>query len=151
MSRPIQPSGTSTPSSSRTSVSAANSRPATRSCGSRSLSPPPSSARCAGSTPSDSHSESPTSWPCAEKNGKHMAPPISTLSARSRNASSTPILSVTLAPPTTATSGRCGSSRMPVSVLTSRSSRRPAADGSRCATASVEAWARWAAPNASLT
>ena len=101
--------------------------------------------------PASSHSESPTSWPSALKNGKHMAPPISTLSARSRNASSTPILSVTFAPPTTATSGRRGSSRMPASVATSRSSSRPAALGSRCATASVEACARWAAPNASLT
>ena len=53
------------------------------------------------------------SWPWALKNGKHMAPPIRIASARSRNASITPILSVTLAPPTTATSGRCGSSRMP--------------------------------------
>ena len=104
MSSPIQPSGTSTPSSSRTSVSAENSRPATRSVGSSSLSL--SSARFAGSTPSSSHFESPTSWPWAAKNGKHMAPPISTESARSRNASRTPILSVTLAPPTTATSGR---------------------------------------------
>ena len=79
----------------------------------RSLSPPPRARARAGSTPSSSHSESPTSWPWALKNGKHIAPPIRTASARSRNASSTPILSVTLAPPTTATSGRCGSSRMP--------------------------------------
>ena len=61
------------------------------------------------------------------------------------------ILSVTLAPPTTATSGRRGSSRMPRSVDTSRSSSRPAALGSRCATASVEACARWAEPKASFT
>ena len=78
MSSPIQPSGTSTPSSSRTSVSASNARPATRSVGSRSLSPPPSSVRRAGSTPSSSHFESPTSWPWAAKNGKHMAPPMRT-------------------------------------------------------------------------
>ena len=149
MSSPIQPSGTSTPSSSCTSVSAENSRPATRSVGSSSLSL--ASARFAGSTPSSSHFDAPTSWPWAAKNGKHMAPPIRTVSARSRNASRTPILSVTLAPPTTATSGRCGSSRIPVSVDTSDSSSRPAADGSRCATASVEACARCAAPNASLT
>ena len=77
--------------------------------------------------PSSSHSEEPTSWPWALKNGKHIAPPIRTVSARSRNASSTPILSVTFAPPTTATSGRFGSSRMPLSVVTSRSSSRPAA------------------------
>ncbi len=47
--------------------------------------------------------------------------------------------------------GASGSSRIFVSVATSRSSSRPAADGSRCATASVEACARCAAPNASLT
>ena len=101
--------------------------------------------------PSSSHSDEPTSWPWALKNGKHIAPPIRTVSARSRKASSTPILSVTFAPPTTATSGRFGSSRMPLSVVTSRSSSRPAALGSRCATPSVEACARCAAPNASLT
>ena len=39
---------------------------------------------------------------------EHIAPPIRIASAISRNASSTPILSVTLAPPTIATSGRCG-------------------------------------------
>ena len=75
--------------------------------------------------PSSSHSDEPTSWPWALKNGKHIAPPIRTVSARSRKASSTPILSVTFAPPTTATSGRFGSSRMPLSVVTSRSSSRP--------------------------
>ena len=100
------------PSSSRRSVSALNSRPATRSSGSSSFSAPASLR--AGSTPASSHSESPTSWPWALKNGKHIAPPIRIVSARSRNASSTPILSVTLAPPTTATSGRLGSSRMPL-------------------------------------
>ena len=84
MSSPIQPSGTSTPSSSRTSVSAANARPATRSSGSSQLVAASSSARRAGSTPSSSHFESPTSWPWAAKNGKHMAPPISTESARSQ-------------------------------------------------------------------
>ena len=43
----------------------------------------------------------------------------------SRKASSTPILSVTLAPPRIATSGRGGSSRMPLSVSTSRSQQAP--------------------------
>ena len=47
----------------------------------RSLSSPAASALRAGSTPSCSHSESPTSWPCARKNGKHIAPPISITSA----------------------------------------------------------------------
>jgi hypothetical protein len=43
--------------------------------------------------------------PCAAKNGKHIAPPMSTLSASSRKRSSTPSLSVTFAPPTIATIG----------------------------------------------
>ena len=80
-------------------------------------------------SPASSHSESPMSWPSARKNGKHIAPPIRIVSARSRNASRTPILSVTFAPPTIATSGRAGSSRIARSVVTSRSSSRPAADG----------------------
>ena len=106
--------------------------PGTRSVGQQQLAAAPRRARaCAGSMPSSSHSESPTSWPCAEKNGKHIAPPMRTVSARSRNASRTPILSVTFAPPTIATSGRFGSSRIPVSVSTSRCSSSPAALGSR--------------------
>ena len=62
----------------RTSVAAENSRPATRSTGSRSFSPPVARTRRAGSRPSSSQSESPTPWPCAAKNGKHIAPPIRT-------------------------------------------------------------------------
>ena len=101
---------------------------------------------------SASHSESPTSWPCAAKNGKAIAPPMSTSSATSRNVSSTPILSVTFAPPTTATSGRAGSARIDVSVATSRSSSSPAARRSKSsAAACVEACARCAAPKASST
>ena len=75
-----------------------------------------SSSSRAGSRSSSAHSESPIEWPCTDRNGKAMAPPMRIASARSRKASSTPILSVTLAPPTIATSGRAGSSRMPVSV-----------------------------------
>ena len=85
--------------------------------------------------PSSSHSEAPTSCPCAAKNGKHIAPPISTRSAISRKRSSTPILSVTFAPPTIATSGRPGRPGCRVSVSTSRCSSRPAALGSSSAIA----------------
>jgi hypothetical protein len=86
----------------------------------------------------------------AAKNGKHMAPPIRTVSARSRNASRTPILSVTLAPPTTATSGRFGSSRMPVSVETS--TQQPARRGRQQVRDRLGGGVRAvAAPNASLT
>ncbi len=85
-----------------------------------------SSASRACSTSPSSHSESPTSWPCARRNGKHIAPPIRSASASSSKRSITAILSATLAPPSTATSGRAGCSRMPSSVRTSRSSSRPA-------------------------
>ena len=62
------------------------------------------------------------------------------------------ILSVTLAPPRTTTSGRSGESMIERSVVTSRSSSRPATAGRRCsATPTVEACARCAAPKASFT
>ena len=112
MSRPIQPSGTSTPSLSRRSVSASKlsaehevdrqqqlavgalgllqrlARPARR--------PPP--------RPASRRSRCP--W--ARKKLKHIAPPIRIWSAISRKRSITPTLSETLAPPRTTTSGRCG-------------------------------------------
>ena len=75
------------------------------------------SARRACSTSSSSHSESPTAWPWAQRNGKHIAPPMMTTSASSRKRSITAILSATLAPPTIATSGRVG-------VLEDRRERR---------------------------
>ena len=64
----------------------------------------------------------------------------------------TSILSETLAPPRMATKGRSGSVRTLPRKLSSFSISRPAAD---CLTKwvmpSVEAWARWALPKASLT
>ena len=61
-------------------------------------------------------------------------------------------LSLTLAPPSTTTSGRSGASTSERSVVTSRSSSRPATAGlSSSATPAVEAWARCAAPKASFT
>ena len=69
-----------------------------------------SSVARASSTSSSAHSESPTECPCAARNGKHIAPPIRIVSATSRKRSMTAILSLTLAPPSTATSGRAGSS-----------------------------------------
>ena len=47
---------------------------------------PRSSAPRAASRPSSSQSEAPTEWPCTLKNGKHIAPPINTASASSKNA-----------------------------------------------------------------
>ena len=52
--------------------------------------------------------------PWARKKEKHMAPPISSESATSRKRSISAILSDTLAPPSTTTSGRSGASTMPV-------------------------------------
>ncbi len=64
----------------------------------------------------------------------------------------TSILSETLAPPMMATKGLTGSVTTLPRYWSSRSRRRPAAD---CPTwwvmPSVEAWARWAEPKASLT
>ena len=61
-------------------------------------------------------------------------------------------LSETLAPPRIATKGRGGSPSARPSASSSVSSRGPAAArGKRRAQASTEAWARCAAPKASLT
>src|SRR5271165_1869069 len=155
MSRPIQCVGTSTPWSTRCSASSDRLSPITRSSGviteaRPGLTASRRSAR-ACSVSSSSHSESPTSWPCAHRNGKHIAPPIISTSAIFRKRSITPILSATFEPPTITTSGRTGSCIIFVSVRTSLSKRRPAALGSRWATPSVEAWARWHTPKASLT
>ncbi len=109
------------------------------------------SARRACSVSASPHSESPTAWPSAQRNGKHMAPPMMRTSATSRNLSMTAILSDTLAPPMIATRGCLGFSRMPVRIRTSASSSLPAALGSRCATPSLLACARCATPNASST
>ena len=56
-------------------------------------------------------SESPIECPCAARKVKHMPPPMTSASATSSRASMTPSLSLTLAPPRTATNGRRGWSR----------------------------------------
>ena len=90
--------------------------------------------------------------PWARKKLKHIAPPIRSASAVSRNLSISAILSDTLAPPSTTTSGRFGDSTIPRRVVTSRSSSSPATAGrSRSGTPTVDAWARWTAPKASST
>ena len=65
------------------------------------------------STWSASTSESPTRWPWATRNVKHMPPPMTRASTTPSSASMTASLSDTLAPPSTATNGRSGFSRMP--------------------------------------
>jgi hypothetical protein len=60
-------------------------------------------------------------------------------------------LSLTLAPPRMAAKGRFGDFRRPESTSTSRANRRPAALGKVRGGPTTEAWARCAAPKASLT
>jgi hypothetical protein len=144
MSRPIQPSGTSTPWTSRRSVSAASSRPNTRSTGSISSDAERadwSRILPAASTDSSSTSEFPTGVPRHLKKLYAIAPPIMIRSATSRKRWITPILSFTFAPPSTSRRGRVGSSRTAASSVTSRSSRRPAYAGSSLATPVVVACA----------
>ena len=100
---------------------------------------------------SGSNSESPIGLPCAAKNVKHIAPPITIESTTPSNASTTPSLSEILAPPSTATNGRFGLLRRPSRTSTSFCSSRPIADGTNCGGPTIEAWARCEAPKASLT
>ena len=65
--------------------------------------------------------------------------------------SRTPILSLTLAPPSTATSGRAGDSSRPPRAASSASTRKPATDGRKRVTPSVDACARCDTPNPSST
>ena len=80
-----------------------------------------------------------------------MAPPITRVSTRFTRFSSSAILVETFAPPTTASTGRSGLPSAFSRWVSSACMERPAALGSRCATPSVVAWARWAAEKASLT
>ncbi len=75
MSRPIQPAGTSTPSSSRRWASAAKRSAITRSLGSSKRARAPPAATCASAclawaTSAASHSDSPTAWPWAREEGE---------------------------------------------------------------------------------
>ncbi len=149
MSRPIQPSGTSTPSqlaALRARVDAlAEAEVDAAVAASRARTARARAPRAPAARPSSSHIDAPTSWPWTLKKGKHIAPPIRTVSASSRKRRITAILSVTLAPPSTATSGRAGSARIASSTVTSRSSSSPAAASATWwVTPSVEACARCA-------
>ena len=120
------------------------------SLGSTMLAPLPS-RRSQVSMKSGSQSESPIGWPMAARNVKHMPPPMTSVSTTDSSASTTPSLSLTLAPPSTATNGRFASARRPPSTSASRCSRRPAALGRRCGGPTIDACARWLAPKASFT
>ena len=63
----------------------------------------------------------------------------------------TPSLSLTLAPPSTATNGRFGCVAQAEQHLDLLRSSSPIADGNVRGGPTIEAWARWEAPNASLT
>ena len=116
MSRPIQPAGTSTPSSSLRSVSAENSRPSTRSTGRRSLRSR-RAARRAGSAPSCLAQRVADVVALRREEREAHRPADEHLVGDLEELSSTPILSVTFAPPTTATNGRAGSARIDVQRL----------------------------------
>ena len=131
MSSPISPSGTSTPSSGlRLGVGARSGRPAPDRWAarwSRARRPRRRSPAGPARRPRRRTASRRPRGPAAARNGKHIAPPIRIVSATLRKDSITPILSLTLAPPSTATSGRDGFSSSPVSASTSRSSSSPAA------------------------
>ena len=80
-----------------------------------------------------------------------IAPPITTLSAFLASAETTPNLSLTFTPPRTATNGFFGLVSRPPRTSTSLARSRPAALGIPAGGPTIEAWARWAAPKASLT
>ncbi|MPN05640.1 hypothetical protein SDC9_152891 [bioreactor metagenome] len=80
-----------------------------------------------------------------------MPPPMMMASTFGKRFLITPILSDTLAPPKMATKGRLGLVRAPPITEISFSIRNPHTAGRNFATPSVEAWARWADPKASLT
>ena len=80
-----------------------------------------------------------------------MAPPITRISTFSTRLPRRSSLVDTLEPPTIAATGREGRSSTAASASSSACIRRPAAQGRRCAIASVEACARCAVENASLT
>ena len=79
-----------------------------------------------------------------------MPPPMTKTSSRFTRFSKSAILVETLAPPTTAPTGRSGLASAASSAESSACIKRPAQAGSSRASASVEAWARCAAEKASL-
>ena len=80
-----------------------------------------------------------------------MPPPMMMVSALSSRLLMTPILSLTLAPPSTATKGRLGSFSAPPMTSSSLATSRPDTAGRYAATPAVEAWARCTVPKASDT
>ena len=98
-----------------------------------------------------SHRDLPTSLPMANKNVLAMPPAITKTSTFLTRFPSNSSLEETFAPPTTAITGRSGFSSALVRASSSCCMVRPAKAGRSFASPSVEAWARCAAENASLT
>ena len=129
MSRPSQPSGSESYGTTCVSASASNADAATTSTGSTT----------SNSSGFDSRISS------------AIFPPTSTSSARPPRLRSTPSLSSTFAPPEMRANGRSTSPSSRPSISSSRSSNSPAYAGRSSATPTVDACARCADPNASIT
>ena len=111
-----------------------------------------SSAARACSTSSSSHSERADRVALRARNGKHIAPPIRSVSASSRKRSITRDLVGHLGAAEHRHQGPRRIREHRLSVVDLALEQQPGARlGSRCVTPSVDACARWAEPNASLT
>mmetsp|Transcript_2541 Transcript_2541/g.4341 ORF Transcript_2541/g.4341 Transcript_2541/m.4341 type:complete len:254 (-) Transcript_2541:514-1275(-) len=155
LSRPIQPSGMASAATVWMLASAENSSAMMMSEGRRMVLPSFSAfsmTALAVSTKSSSTREVPTLRPLALRKVKTMPPPMMILSHFSRRASRTVILEETLDPPTMAAMGFSPLEMAPSRYSSSLARRKPETAGLRnLVTPSVEAWARWAVPKASLT
>ena len=101
MSSPFHPSGIASADTMRLGAEAETSSATTTSTGSTTFPEPRNSRQapiCACSS-----SESPTRWPCAARNVKHIPPPTSSVSTFGSSASITASLSETFDPPSTTT------------------------------------------------
>mmetsp|Transcript_10778 Transcript_10778/g.18200 ORF Transcript_10778/g.18200 Transcript_10778/m.18200 type:complete len:233 (+) Transcript_10778:247-945(+) len=155
LSSPIQPSGMASTATTWVSASAEKESATTMSTG-RMISFPSSSALAmtslAVSRKSSSQREVPVSRPLALRKVKTIPPPMTIFSHLSRRALRTVILEETLDPPTMAAIGFSPSVTAPSRYSSSLARRNPETEGWRnLVTPSVEAWARWAVPKASLT
>mmetsp|Transcript_6898 Transcript_6898/g.13377 ORF Transcript_6898/g.13377 Transcript_6898/m.13377 type:complete len:253 (+) Transcript_6898:174-932(+) len=155
LSSPIHPSGMASALTTCVLASGAKASATTTSVGRMSSLPPASAlamTALAVSMKSSSTREVPTERPLALRKVKTMPPPMTTLSHLSRRVSRTVILEETLEPPTMAAMGFSPLLTAPSRYSSSLARRKPATEGERClVTPSVEAWARWAVPKASLT
>ena len=104
------------------------------------------------STSDASASDAPTGRPAARANVLAIPPPTISRSAISASDSSNSSLVETFAPPMIATNGRDGDARARPSAASSAASNGPAQAAGAClATPWVDACARWAVANASIT